>query len=81
MFRCSKCIFYNAKGYQDMGATIPECKLKLVDELRKKNNKEEYDLFNSLITDELDAQNCNYFTYVSEAVDIIKERYNKANEK
>ena len=57
-----------------MGCTIPECKLIMVEELRNKNNKKEYNLFKSLIYDELQAEQCKYFTYESEAVDIIKKK-------
>lgn len=75
MFRCSKCIFYDSEGYRDMGCHIPECKLKITLELRKKNNKENYDLFSALIHNELEAENCKFFTYTCEIVDyILKEK-------
>lgn len=74
MFKCSKCIFYNEEGYRDMGCHIPECKLIMVEEKRKKYNNEKYDFFNALIHDELQAEQCQYFTYVDEAVDIIKNK-------
>lgn len=73
MFKCSQCIFYDKCGFQDMGFTIPDCKFIMVDELRKKNCNQEYDLFKSLIHDELQAENCKFFTFICEAVDIIKD--------
>lgn len=73
MFKCNQCIFFDEYGYRDMGAIIPECKLRMVAEQRKKSNNLDYDLFKSLIFDELEAENCKYFTFVSEAVDLIKE--------
>ena len=74
MFKCRQCIFYNEEGYRDMGTHIPDCKFIMVEEQRKKNRKEKYDLFKALINDESIAETCNYFTYICEAVDIIKER-------
>ena len=74
MFKCYKCIFYDAEGYRDMGVHIPECKLILNEEITKKDNKQKYDLFKALINDELQAEQCKYFTYVCEVIDIIKEK-------
>lgn len=74
MFKCEKCIFFDEQGYRDMGCHIPECKLILTDELRKKYNKKDYDLFKALIYDTSIAEECKYFTYVCEIVDFIKEK-------
>lgn len=70
MFKCSKCIFYDKKGYNNMG---PMCMFDLVLQKRKMNHNEPFDLYKCFITYDLKAEECDYFTFVSDAVDIIKE--------
>lgn len=69
--KCNKCVFYNKDGYIENNFKISTCKYILEREKQKKEKKQKYDLFKSLIYNEEKAKKCIYYAEIEDIIKII----------